>query len=308
MTGWQPANDSEREMARALAADDRAGFFRIVAETTLYLPQSATARDEPGAQTFVTADLFGQTFLPVFTSMEAMLPQVTGIADAYTVTDYAELREKWPSPAWRLAVNPGTPLDAYVAVETVEEAAAVRATVPDAAEALQGVAEEDALAEMDDADRVSAERHLDTPDGLLADFGAATAGTPGPAPDTDALLRAAAGRGDAVAFIAALLDAMVHLPTTGPVDDPARVVDADFPWRVVGHDGEPAIEVFTSERLMTAAHPARPPYLTVTLVSLLTVWPEEHLLLVNPGTDLSVTVPADQVPAMLLFPDQDPTS
>ena len=35
-----------------------------------------------GGQRFVTMDLFGQPFLPVFTSLEAMVPQVAGVADA----------------------------------------------------------------------------------------------------------------------------------------------------------------------------------------------------------------------------------
>lgn len=305
--GWQPANDSEQAMAKALAADDQAGFFRILAGTALYLPQSSAARDEPGAQTFVTTDLFGQTFLPVFTSIEAMLPQVTGGADAYAVTGYAELRDKWPAPHWRLAVNPGTPLDAYVTIETVGQVAAGQTTVPDALAALEAVAEQDALAEMAAADRVTDERGLDTPAGLVADFEAALSGaTVEPAPDTDALLRAAAESGDTAAFIEVLLGAIVCLPGVAGVDDPARILDPDFEWRVVSHEDEPAIEVFTSVGLLNAAYPARLPYLPVTLVSLLVGWPDGHLLVVNPGSDLSIVLPADQVPALLLFPGADP--
>src|SRR5205814_3355582 len=92
------------------------------------------ARNRPGPQRFITAELLGQEYLPVFTSVPALAGVMQGQADAYTVTSYEELRRKWPEPRWRLAVNPGTPIDAYVTIEAVERAALGQLTVPTAAE------------------------------------------------------------------------------------------------------------------------------------------------------------------------------
>lgn len=106
---WQPANDTERALLDALAKDDRTEFFRVIASADLYLPQRSSDADDREGQEFVTVRMLDHTFLPVFTSVEGMAEVMSRLADAYTVTTYSELREKWPVPEWRLAVNPGFP-------------------------------------------------------------------------------------------------------------------------------------------------------------------------------------------------------
>ncbi|WP_433229226.1 SseB family protein [Micromonospora sp. CA-248260] len=298
---WQPANDTERALLRAARDDDRTGFFRILTRAELFLPQLRADDPADGGQRFVTMDLFGQPFLPVFTSLEAMVPQVAGVADAYTVTGYDELCERWPVAGWRLAVNPGTPLDAYLPVEAVRAAADGELAVPAGAELLTELAEAA-------ADDEIAAATADGPDDPAAAT-APPAPAPGPAdePDTAALLRDAAERGDSVGYLDALLDALVVLPTGAPVPDPARLVDPDFPWRAVDAGETPVIEVFTAPERFARAYPDGTPSLRATMAALLTVWPPGYALAVDPDSPAGITVPADQVPFLLLWPTPDET-
>lgn len=78
---WRPANDTERALLRAAQTDDRARFFQILTRAELYLPQLRDDTEATG-QRFVTMDLFGQPFLPVFTSVETMAPRVAEVAEA----------------------------------------------------------------------------------------------------------------------------------------------------------------------------------------------------------------------------------
>ncbi|MEU1751839.1 SseB family protein [Micromonospora matsumotoense] len=306
---WQPANDTERALLRAARDDDRPEFFRILTRVELFLPQLRDDDPDGDSQRFVTMDLFGQPFLPVFTSLEAMVPQVAGVADAYTVTGYDELCARWPVAGWRLAVNPGTPLDAYLPVEAVRAAADGELAVPAGAELLTELAE---AAADDEIAAAAADGPADPPD-HTAGFAAAMARAAEPArtaapagePDTAALLRDAAERGDSTGYLDALLDALVLLPTTGPVVDPARLVDPDFPWRAVGAGETPLIEVFTSPERLDRAHPEGTPSLRATMVSLLMVWPPGHALAVDPDSPAGITIPADQVPFLLLWPTPD---
>jgi hypothetical protein len=68
----------------------------------------------------------GVPHVTVFTSLEIMRLRVAGIADAYRVVECADLVAQWPDPTRRLAVNPGTPLGAYLPVAALTDAAAGR--------------------------------------------------------------------------------------------------------------------------------------------------------------------------------------
>jgi hypothetical protein len=266
---WQPANDTERALATALARDDRAGFFQVVADADLYLPQRSGSDATGQEQDFVTVALFGQTVLPVFTSIEGLAAAMAGLADAYTVTSYPELCDKWPVPQWRLAVNPGSPIDAYLPVEAVEAAARGELVVPTAGEAIV-----DAAAEADPAARAAA---LDPHQALVE----------------------AASQADPDGYVDALLDCVVVVPTAREVSDP-QPPGPDFPWRPAGPAEDPAIEVFTSAEAFTAAYPEQPG-VTMPFVILLTAWPDGHALAVNPGGPAGLVVPADQVHQLLLW-------
>ena len=273
---WEPANDTERAMLRAALAGDRREYFRILAGADLYLPQ--LAGDEPGEQRLITGELFGQTVLPVFTSVEALARQASTAADAYTVTNYPELRNKWPDPSWRLAVNPGLPLDAYVPIEAVEGAAIGEVTVPTMAEVLVEAADDQDL-----SDRM------------------ATPSVEVPPERVDEALTEAASAADVGAYVAVLLDALVLVPTEREVADPDEILQPGFPWRAAGTPETPVIEVFTSVEALARAHPDMPPSVQVALPFALACWPEDYGLSVNPASDSHIVLPADYVPWLLMW-------
>jgi hypothetical protein len=107
-------------MAEALARGDRKEFFRILSATRLHLPSV------PGTGEFVTRRLMDRTHLVAYTSPAALTAAFDGWITTWRSTDYSRLRATWPSPTWRLAINPGLPLDAYAEVWAVDGAAAGR--------------------------------------------------------------------------------------------------------------------------------------------------------------------------------------
>jgi hypothetical protein len=269
---WAPANPTEQALAEALASGDQANYFRILSNAELYLPQFLTA--PPEGQQFVTVNMFGQTFLPVFTSIEAMVvAQVSAVAGGYVLTTHPELRRKWPMPQWRLAVNPGTPIDAYVEIGAVERAALGELALPTAGELILDAAAEEA----------------------------ATGALPAVEVDADEALADAASQGDIDGYVRILLDSVVVLPTARPVPDASALFEPDFPWRVTGS----SIEVFTSTAALQRAHPVPPPSIRVSFPILLVRWPEGRGMSVNPGSATGVEISADQVRMLLLWADED---
>ncbi len=265
VSDWEPANDTERALLAAAADDDRRAYFQVVAAAELYLPQ--VVADRGGEQRFLTVHAFDQTLLPVFTSVQALAAQLRGAVDGYTVTNYAELRRKWPDPLWRLAINPGTPVDAYLPVEAVAEAAMGDAIVPTLSELVVAAAEEEDLEER------LAERH-------------ATAAYP---EEPAAALRAAATAGDVYGYVERLLDTVVLIPVARPAAA-EDILEPGFPWRP---DGD-VIEVFTDAAALARAYPEGVPTVAVALPFALACWPEGYGLRVDPGGD-GIELAADQV-------------
>jgi len=252
-------------MAQAAQASDQRTFFQVLAGADLVLPRFAQDDDQDG-QRFVTAGLFGETFLVVFTSVEAMAAQLSGLVDGYAFTRYAELSEKWPHPQWRLAVNPGTPLEAYVPIGAVAAAAAGDLVVATAAELV-----------------AEAESAVTAP------------------PDVAAELAEAVAAGDVDRYAAALLDTVVLVPTEHEVADPADILDPGFPWRRTGPPETPMIEVFTSPQALDRAFPGGTPSVQVALPFALAVWPDGCGLSVDPGEPTGIDLPSDQVQWLLLW-------
>ena len=205
-------------MALAHAGSDTSAYFSVVRSTELLLP--AFAHDRPGGgQRFVTRDLFGRTHLLVFTSVEALVAQVRDVADAYARTSYAELRRVWPDSRWRLAINHGSPIDAYVTVDMVEQAASGDVRVPTG------------------ADVVAAARAATLPDTVDAEFEAAMI------------------RIDVDGYLGGLLNSLVIVLTSIQVDGIADLLGPDFPWLAVSSPPPGSIQVFTSRLAYARTHP-----------------------------------------------------
>lgn len=134
-TPWQPGNSTEAELLAAIERDDRQEFFRILTRVPLFLPQ--TVRDPgtaqgsaPAAENFVTYTTGETTYLLAYTSVDSLRSSVGHIANGYVQSDYGELRRNLTDQDVQLAFNLGTPIDAWLDVESVAKAAAGDLTVP----------------------------------------------------------------------------------------------------------------------------------------------------------------------------------
>jgi hypothetical protein len=260
---WRPANDAEWALAEAVTSDDRRGFFRILTTATLFLPRF-TGED------IVTVELFGQRFVPLFTSTGAVPARIGEFAEGFTEVDYPWLRRGLIGTGLRLAFNPDTPIEAYVSVEGVELAARGELVVPTAAQLAASLALEQAR----------------------------------PQNELETALLAAVEAQDADAYANALLNADVIVPTLVEVADLGRILDPEFPWLVAGTQAAPAIPVFTSPALLHLALGAPGPALTLPFAVLAGAWPDGHRLCVNPGTTFGLELPAEQAPLLLLWRDR----
>lgn len=274
MTGpeWEPSNDIEHALLDAARQDDRQSYFQLIAVADLFLPQIAgDARDR---QRFFTVELFDRTFLPVFTSWQLLAAQLPGMVNGYTITNYAELARKWPDPAWQLAINLGSPLDAYLSVEDVAAAAVGDQGVPTLTE-LYGAAEESEQTERRLREREAAGDYPDDPAEALA---------------------AAAAAGDAYGYVKHLLNTVVLVPTGRPVAAEAIVEDG-FPWRPAAEGT--AIEVFTTREAFGRVHSADVPWVAVAMPFVVAMWPQGYGLSVDPGGAGGVELAPEQVPWLL---------
>lgn len=266
-SGWLPANQTEQAMLAALDRDDRREYFRLVSRALLYLPgYSAETAADP--QRFVTLDLAGQTYLLVFTSPEALGVAVAGTsADGYRTTSCAELAEKWPNPAWRLAIDAGTPIDAYLEISALAGAVDGTLAVPSAAEL------------------VTAPDDQDSP----------------PRTELEATLWAALAAGDTDGYLQNLVVATVLMATGAPTTL-ERLLDDDFPWVAAGSPGTPTIAVYTSpERAVGRLDPAAP-VLTAPLVAIVACWPgADHRLSIDPGARHGITLDGEGVLELAQF-------
>jgi hypothetical protein len=112
-----PADDVERALLATSQAGDVGDVMAIVATTPLYLP-SVGITGENGQRLF-TKNRDGVPYVLAFTSVPTM-QRVVG-HDGWRATSLAELVRAWPTPAWGLAINPGTPIVVVVAPPEVPD-------------------------------------------------------------------------------------------------------------------------------------------------------------------------------------------
>jgi hypothetical protein len=133
--GWRPGNPTEAQMLAAIESDDRQEFFRILTRVPLFLPQTvndpATADGAtPAAENFITYTVGETVYLLAFTSVDSLRSSVGHLANGYVQSDYAELRQNLGDQEVQVAFNLGTPIDAWMDVDSVARAAAGDLTVP----------------------------------------------------------------------------------------------------------------------------------------------------------------------------------
>jgi hypothetical protein len=271
---WEPANEVELAMLQALLAGDQRAYFQLLGGAQLYLPQVSGL--PAGDQRFVTVELGGSVYLPVFTSVQALAARAGRAYDSYTVTSYLELRRKWPDPDWRLAVNIGTPLDVYMPIDAVADVAMGDLEVPTAAELMTAAEEEVSYDEALRALR-NAEEYPDE--------------------DPLAALRAAGAAGDAYGFLDRLLDLPVLIPVARPVPAEA-ILEDDFPWLPTA---DRWIEVFTSREELERSHPEPVHTVEAALTFVSANWPAGHGLRVDPGSEQNIELADYLVPLLVTF-------
>jgi hypothetical protein len=292
---WYPANTAERAMAWALSTGNYTRYFRAFTRTDLFLP-SREGGDPDGLGEPITAEVAGHTVLPVFTSDEGLLAVYAAQPpEVIVVTRYEDLRDGWPSPQWRLAINPGLPIEAYLPVELVE------------------LAVRDELSPFDPRLLIGRLGNLEW--------------EPWPPGGPQQALLDAVERSDGAEYLDALRDCMVILPTTrpvsavevdefstvklhhrgpGPVDEPTRdllarlgvrpeAVDREFPWRFATGRPVPTVEIFTQPEFRPDPEA---PSVRMRFLPMLNLIPAGYALSVNPGGPGWLELPSEDLPLL----------
>lgn len=284
---WAPANDVERELLAALERDDGPAFARLLESTRLLLP---VLPDPDSPQAARLAEVFppGAPYIPVFTSPESLVWAFDDSVEEYEELEFGALLQRWPSPGYLLAVNPGSPIAVRLPPAAITDLAEGRQSLL-AVDDLQDAVVEEArtelrrlcLRELSGNDEVDVALRPDPPAGPL-----------------ESALHEAVGAGDGQAYLHALLNnGPVLLLTSSPVTDPEAVFEDGFPWRVLGGDQAQIIAAFSSRPMLdrTGAPPGTAS-VEIDFLHVLANWPgEEFLLCVDPGSVLELMLSGDAV-------------
>jgi hypothetical protein len=269
---WRPANSTERHLLAALERDDRQEFFRTLARVPLYVPQTVpdpavTTRADP--ENFVTYTVGDVTYLLVYTSVDTLRDCVGEVANGYVETEYGELREKLAAEGVRLAFNMGTPIDAWLDVESVARAAAGHIDVPTGPEMAE-------LLELQDpANAAAVEAAVEQELVNYVDE-----------------------------YIDGLLGGSVLVESRTPVrtENPDEIPDESglppgFAWSIKQVDGVGTIQVFSSPEFVPPGTTTVP----VAFRALVAAWPDTDVQLsINPETPLGFVMPGEVVKAFVV--------
>lgn len=117
-----------------------------------------------------------------------------------------------------------------------------------------------------------------------------------PVNSLETALREAVERADGDAYLSALLEADVVLPTASIVADPRQIHEDGFPWRILGGEQALVIAAFSSAAALARTGAGGAPTVQVSFLDLLLSWPgEEHTLCLNPGVVTELVLPGGAV-------------
>ena len=270
---WFSNNDTEDALLDALDNEDERAFFLTFARAELSLPQvpdpDPVSPEDAQAWQPLTRPMAGYTAVPVFTSVESM--RSADIETKYATTSYAGLRDLGVSPEWLLAINPGTMIEAYLPMATIDRL----------------------LQESEATGEPSAP--ADEAEDLWEDLGL----------DPDQILNDPENRASLDVYLEALMEATVIVPTAREADFEAEVLTPEFPWRPARGKDTPTIEIFSSPQEFAAAYPGSP-HVRMPFLLLMLSWPEGHALAVNPGGRVRMNWPADRIPELRGYTDVRP--
>ncbi len=282
-SGWQPANQHERDMLAAVEASDGMRYGQLLKSSILYVPTLSEGSAETRPQTLPKANL---NEVVAFTSPVTLFWVLGGLASRYESYDLAGLRERYPDPGCQLVVNPGLPIGVLVPLSDVEKLAAGEQDLVPVDDVLDA-AVDGALAEV----RRMCLEELGGDEDL-----AAAAINEDSANELELGLMVAVADLDFDSFLSALVDSDVVVPTSRPVADPRQIADSGFPWWIVRGADTPVIPVFSSTHVLDRVASVNPPWIRVPFLDVLNNWPgAQHVLCVNPGTSAELTLPGTAV-------------
>lgn len=275
-SGWEPANEVEREMHAALQRGDGAGYAAAVRSARLYEPTLSDA--DPAGLPPLDED-----HALVFTSPVTLFWVLGRRARGYTECNVDSLRERRPVIS-RLVINPGVPIAAMLSLSDVDDVAEGKQDLVSVEDA-QGAVVDEVLAEV----RRMCLTLLGVEEGTAR--GALETITPNALEDR--LGRAVAGL-DFDEFLQGLLEGDVVV-LTGAAEG-GRSASG---FRALGGPDSPVLPVFSSETLLDHLVPAGMPRRRVPFQALVRDWPDEdHVLCFNPGTTTELILPGNSVPEL----------
>ncbi len=291
-SGWQPANDLERDLLAAIEADDSRRYAELLRSSVLYVPRMSEFADDalphdPDAYRAGMGEADGAGIAAVFTSAFTLFWSLGGLATGYEEYDFAALRRRRPDPDQPLAVNPGVPIGVLLTPRELDEMAGGRVVL----------AKVDGLL-ADATDRAQAEIR----DLCLTRLGgdesrAAAAISEDSANALESTLIDCVENLDFDGFIEALMDSVVVVVTSRPVAGSPGIGGRGIPWRIVEHaDGRRAIPLFSSATALEKVAGVRTDWVEAPFVDVVANWPGSgHILCFNPGTAVELTLPGDIV-------------
>jgi hypothetical protein len=288
-SGWQPANDLERDLLAAMEADDSKRYAELLRSSVWYVPEFSD--DAPGAAR--GADAYraemGENraaIAAVFTSPFTLFWSLGNLATGYQEYDLADLRRRHPDPDQPLAVNPGVPIGVLLTLRELDEMADGRVVLTEVDELLA-----------DAADRAQAQIR----DICLTRLGGGeskpAAIDEGSANNLEAKLIDCVENLDFDGFIDALMDSVVVVVTSRPVAGSHEIRGRGFPWWIAEHaDGRRAIPLFSSATALRKAAAVQTHWIEAPFVDVAANWPGSgHILCFNPGTAVELILPGDAV-------------
>ncbi|GIG68387.1 SseB family protein [Phytomonospora endophytica] len=255
----QSNEQTDHTLLAAASRGDRVAYLKILLNLNVRLP--APPDQDPGTRyagrpfPWRTVRAGDRTVMEVFTSTYML--RGTGIRTR-SGAEVPNLLRHWPDPAWDLAINPGTPLGAFLPGDRI---------------ASLSLWHDQALAH-------ALSHHFPVDD------------------RADLKLLDAARRGDRSGFLEMLRPAKVILVTEDRgLDWNTPPTDPRFPWDPVPLRGRPSIPVYSSrtwqERSGGSGKTVRAPF-----GELAAAWPEGGPdLVLNPASPISVTMTAEEVRA-----------
>ncbi|HVV11765.1 SseB family protein [Amycolatopsis sp.] len=284
-SGWQPANQVERDMMTALQAGDSAAYARLVRSAPLFVPElppEGSLQLPEGVQ-----QLFGEDNIVVFTSEVSLYWLLSGLATGHERLTYDQVLARNPGQGRQLVINPALPIGVLLSPDEVDDVAEGRQTLM----SVQDVQDTVVDGVLDEVRRMCLTE-------LGGDIERAQAPLGDAANELERRLARAVEQLNFDDFLLALLESDVVVPTTAETS--STPASADFPWRVLGAVDSPMIPVFSSTTILDRVAPAEPPRTQVSFVELLLNWPsEEHVLCFNPGTSTELTLPGNSVPELV---------